>query len=229
MTSDVDEPVLDEAWVDIARRQETNPYYPFLTTPDEALAAGVPVDYVRVCNTGCAKDAPSLVAFWKAGVPAEWVKKVVPARHDRVEHYISAWAVGADAAFLRKLSFLVMPARIRLWTRGLRVHHIIDLGIMCTLPDALEAAALGFPAKELAIYLEAGFDVEGAALMHDAGVTPEYAAGCGGQWNSREVVKLYEYGIPEGYAGEFGPRAKFCDVAQAWDEGIPVEYVQAMR
>lgn len=229
MTSAAGEPVLDEAWAVIAREQETNPYYPFLSAPDEVLAAGVPVDYVRVCNTGCAKDAPSLVAFWKAGVPAEWVKEVVPARHDRVEHYISAWAVGANAAFLRKLSFLIMPARIRLWTRGLRMHHIIDLGMVSTLPDALEAAALGFPAKALAIYLEAGFDVEGAALMHDAGVTPEYAVSCGNQWNSRQVVKLYEYGIPKGYAGAFGFRAKLRDVTTAWDEGIPAEYVQAMR
>lgn len=218
-----------DAWEEIRREQETNPYYPFLSASDEASSAGVPVDYVRVCNTGCAKDAPSLVAFWKAGVPAEWVKDVVPRGGDKVEHYIRAWEAGLPVDFVRKLSFLIMPTRIRLWTRGLRMHHIIDLGMISTYPDALEAAALGFPAKALAIYMEAGFDVEGAALMHDAGATPEYAVSCGNQWNSRQVVKLYEYGIPAGYAGAFSFRAKLRDVTQAWDEGIPAEYVRAMR
>lgn len=217
------------AWAEIARKQETNPYYPFLNEPGEAGKAGVPVEYVRVCNTGCAKDAATVTAFWQAGVSAEWVKEIIPRNSDRVEQYIEAWKAGASAEFLRKLSFLIMSTRIRLWERGLREHHLSDLGMSATHPGALEAVVVGFPAKALAVYLEAGFDVEGAARLHDAGVSPEYAASCGDSWNAKRVLRLHRHGIPAEYAAAFGYKARVKDVSKMWDDGIPLEFVRAMR
>lgn len=199
---DLNEPLPVDAWETIRREQETNPYYPFLSEPGVALEEGVPVDYVQVCNTGIAKDAASVTAFWKAGVPAEWVKEIVPTGSDRVGQYIEAWSLGIPPLYLRLTAFHILPTRIRLWRTGLRVEHIRELGMTATLPDVLDAAALGFPVAALRGYSEAGYDVEDAARLHDYGIPPEYADA--GNLSVERLMKL-------------------------WDEGVPEEYLRAMR
>lgn len=191
-----------DAWEEIRREQETNPYYPFLSEPGVALEEGVPVDYVQVCNTGVAKDAPSVTAFWKAGVPAEWVKEIVPNGSDKVGSYIEAWSLGIPPLYLRLTAFHIMQTRIRLWKKGLRIEHIRELGPVATLPDVLEACTLGFPAAALRGYSEAGYDVEESARLYDHGVPPEYA-----EAGNLPVSRLIEF----------------------WDEGVPAEYLRALR
>lgn len=195
--------VPDEAMAEIAREQDRNPYYPFLSEPGEAAEAGVPFEYVRVCNTGCAKDAPSIVAFWKSGVPAEWVKDIVPSHNDKVRDYIEAWEAGIPAVFLRLTAFHIMRTRIRLWRAGLRVDDIRELNHTATLPGVLDACALGFPAAALREYSEAGYDVE-------------------------ESARLYDHGVPPGYA-DAGNNVRAEKLIEFWDSGFPEEYLRAMR
>ncbi len=63
-------------------------------------------------------------------------------------------------------------------------------------------------------------------VLHEAGVTPEYANAYGHARNAFDIVLLWRRGVDPEYALQFGERRDLTvlDIADLWDTGIPAEY-----